>query len=108
MCPSNGTLNLQREWMPRLRQKVCEGVLAEWLTKQDAERQSVPEKPSWHCQMPCVMISIISVPCPGWWVSRMLEDGALRCVQHKVWKVLKNIKKGCGKLYSDNSIQNRN
>lgn len=41
------------------------GVLAEWLTKQDAERQSVPEKPSWHCPVPCVMVSVISVPCPG-------------------------------------------
>lgn len=40
-------------------------MLAEWLTKQDTERQSVPEKPGWHCQMPGVMVPVISVPCPG-------------------------------------------
>lgn len=75
-------------------------MLAEWLTKQHTERQSVP---SWHCQVPCVIIPVISVPCPAVVGLKDALNGSLCCVQHKLWKVLKNIKKGCRGVYSGNS-----
>lgn len=107
--PSNGVINLQREWMPRLMQKLREGQQcwqSGWLSRMLRGRE---------CQRSQAGIAECLVP----WCRKLCalpwNDGYQECskMEHPVvcsisWKVLENIKKGWEELYSDNSIQNRN